>query len=227
MSEKKIFKTANYDLEYVEENRGAKKLVILLHGYGANMRDLFDLNHYLDFEENFDFIFPNGILSIDMGMHYDARAWFPINMQELERHMRMGSFRDFSEVKPEGLNDSLNVLKTFITELFNQYDEIVLGGFSQGAMLTSLLIKEFDTKINKAIFFSGNLIAKDLLGDNYSHLSFIQSHGELDQVLGINGAKLLYTDLSGKGASGEFYSFRGGHEIPMEVIEKTKEFLKK
>lgn len=226
MSEVKKFESAGRVLEYLEEKRDSKKVVILIHGYGANMHDLFELSSYLDLQKEFDFIFPNGPLKIEMGLGYEGRAWFPIDMSELEKHMRSGTFRSFSEINPPGLSDSLLLMQDFIRSIEAQYDEIILGGFSQGAMLTSLLLKEFKV-IKKALLFSGNLLAKDLLDNSYSHLEFIQSHGTSDPILGFVGAQELYQELISKGARGEFVSFAGGHEISIKALEAAAKLLGK
>lgn len=226
MSEIKKFKNDQNELEYIFEKRNSKKLVILIHGYGANMHDLFDLSQYLDREGGYDFIFPNGPIKIQMGFGYEGSAWFPIDMSELEKHIRAGTFRSFSKINPEGLKESLALLKDFIVSLEDNYDEIILGGFSQGAMLTSLLLKEFKT-IKKALLFSGNLLAKELFDSDYSHLQFVQSHGTKDPVLGFSGAKELYEELINKGAKGEFISFAGGHEISLDALEAANKLLLK
>lgn len=228
MTEIKVHKFENQNLEYLEVKNNAKKAVVLLHGYGASMNDLFDLNYYLDPEGNYDFYFPDGILKLQMGMGYEGRAWFPIDMAEVERHMQSGTYRDFSKLTPPNLENSLEILKNYIEKLISQYDEIVIGGFSQGAMLSSLLISEFSGILNRAIILSGNLIAENFFEKSkLEKLEFIQSHGKQDPILGILGAKRLFEKFQEKGARGEFIEFLGGHEIPMSVIEATKKFLLK
>ena len=228
MTEIKIHQFENQKLEYLEVKNKAKKAIVLLHGYGANMNDLFDLNYYLDPDGNYDFYFPDGILKLEMGMGYAGRAWFPIDMAEVERYMQRGKFRDFSEAIPVGLENALDILKNFLEAKLGEYEEIVLGGFSQGAMISSLLLSHFAGKINRGILFSGNLIAEKCLKDsNLEKLNFIQSHGEQDPILGMQGARALFSQLEELGAQGEFVAFTGGHEIPMNMIEATKKFLLK
>src|SRR5690606_29801768 len=124
----------------------------------------------------------------------------------------------FSKLTPPNLENSLSILKNYIEKLISQYDEVVIGGFSQGAMLSGLLITEFSGVLNKAIIFSGNLIAENFFEKaNLEKLEFIQSHGKQDPILGILGAKRLFEKFQEKGAKGEFVEFLGGHEIPMNV----------
>lgn len=228
MTEIKVYQSGNQKLEYLEVHNKSRKAVVMLHGYGASMNDLFDLNYYIDVEGNYDFYFPDGILKLNMGMGYEGRAWFPIDMAEVEIHMRSGTFRDFSKNIPPNLENSLEVIASFIDDLFLKYDEVIIGGFSQGAMLSSLLVARFSNKINRAILFSGNLIAEEFFeGIDLSNLRFIQSHGKQDAILGTPGARSLFSKLEEKGAKGEFIDFLGGHEIPMSVIEAAKKFLLK
>src|SRR5687767_5446130 len=76
----------------------AKTAVIFLHGYGANMHDLFPLWE-LWHQDQFSWFFPNGVQSLPMG-YYEGRAWFSIDMEKLERAMQTGTHRDMSQEIP-------------------------------------------------------------------------------------------------------------------------------
>ena len=223
---------SNSGLKYLINSKNSKKAVILFHGYGASMQDLYGLSDVILLNEPVDWIFPDGPISVPLGMFQQGRAWFPIDMRELEMAMMKGEFRNFEDKCPKEFLDSLELAHKFVMSLFNKYDEVVLGGFSQGAMITShLLTKDLDqTKLKGTILYSATLLAKEELIkglDGKKPVPFIQSHGREDQVLDYNAAMKLFELMKLNRYEGEFISFTGAHEIPMEVLHKTQSFLEK
>ncbi len=198
--------------------------IVLLHGYGASMHDLFPLWE-LWHEKNFSWYFPNGVLPLNMGP-YGGRAWFSIDMAKLEEAMRLGKHREMKNSVPPEFDSTMAQLKKLVIELSTRHKKIIIGGFSQGAMCTSHLALMEDLKIDGVILLSGVLMAEEKLPTQATGLPFYQSHGTRDPVLSLAGAKDLETSLKKFGFSGELYSFDGGHEIPSSVIGGVKTFLR-
>jgi len=218
----------NSGFDYLKLDRGSKKLVCLFHGYGASMHDLFGLHDLLDPNELIDWIFPNGFLPIDMGFMVSSRAWFPIDMQALDEAMRKGTHRDFSNAYNKDFEHALNQCQIFFDHIIKGYDEVILGGFSQGAMITTHLSLRNSDKVSKLLCLSGTLIGqKELIPllEKSAKFNFFQSHGKSDAVLGYDSAKMLFELLKLGSHQGEFVGFDGGHEIPNKVIEKLKKFI--
>ena len=215
-------------LEYMKVDNQGKTAICIFHGYGASMMDLYDLSGVIFTNFKADWYFPNGFIPLSMGMGMMSRAWFPIDMQALEQAMMAGEHRDFSENYPEEFKVALDKCQGFIDHLKTKYENIVIGGFSQGAMISSHLSLK-NTEVTKALLlFSGNLIGKHQLlelTNNPKSFPFFQSHGKQDTVLGFNHAMSLYELLKLGGHEGEFVGFSGGHEIPQIVIEKSSKFL--
>ncbi len=197
--------------------------IVMLHGYGANMRDLFPLWE-LWHHEGFDWFFPNGLLSLPMGF-YEGRAWFSIDIEELELAMREGRKRDLTLKVPLEFDETLKQLTQFISHLRPKYKRLVLGGFSQGAMCSSHLAFNKNLDLSGLILLSGGMIAESKFEKNQISIPFYQSHGSQDPILSIEGAKKLFELLSSSGMKGEFEEFRGVHEIPSKVIDRVKKFL--
>lgn len=221
-----VYKEQISNLEYLKVDHGADKNVILLHGYGASMYDLYPLVDYLDPFQKFNWYFPNAPIVLNMGFGMMSQAWFPIDMAEVERCMALGTHRDFAKAFPNEFEDSLNKLENFISGI--SCKELVIGGFSQGAMLSSHLAPKLSADILGMVLFSGNLLGQDYLVkllEKSKKFPFFQSHGRSDNVLGFEYAKALFELLKLGGHPGEFFGFDGGHEIPMSVIEKSKKFL--
>ena len=216
-------------LKYLNKsNSNSKKAVFLMHGYGASMYDLFDLYSVINFSENCDWYFPNGPLGLGPQFGNLAAAWFPVNMEELQRAMEMGVSRSFEDKYSDEFQKSLMLLETFVLNISKNYDSIAIGGFSQGAMLSSHLANRVGDKIKELILFSGNLIGKDQLISSLKespNYKVFQSHGMQDPVLGFDGAVKLKELLENNNKEVLFESFKGVHEIPMQVIHSINHFL--
>jgi phospholipase/carboxylesterase len=197
--------------------------VILLHGYGANMRDLYPLWEIWH-KKGFDWFFPNAPLSLSMGF-YEGRAWFSIDVEELERSMRDGSLRDLSQKIPPEFDSSLEQLVAFINDLKKNYKKIIIGGFSQGAMCASHLALNSELNVDALILLSGSLIAESRLPHSAREIPFYQSHGILDPILSLSGAKKLEEKLLSLKLKGKLRSFQGVHEIPESTLREVDEFL--
>lgn len=197
--------------------------IILLHGYGANMHDLFPLWE-LWHKDSFNWYFPNGVESLNMGF-YEGRAWFSIDVAELERAMAEGRMRDLRKSHPPEFDRTISVLSGFIRELSKKHKTIILGGFSQGAMCASHLAMIEDLNIKGLLLLSGALISEDKFPKNARSVPFYQSHGTKDPILSVEGAKDLEKKLQLLNFSGRLHTFSGGHEIPPSVIHEVKNFL--
>jgi len=56
-------------------------------------------------------------------------------------------------------------------------------------------------------------------------LEYFQSHGEEDPLLSYAAAEDLNKMLETAGLKGEFHGFRGGHEIPRQVLQQLGHFI--
>lgn len=216
-------------LEYKHISNNSKKAIFILHGYGASMDDLAGLGNYLDPNGDFDWFFPNAPLKVDIGMHVEGRAWFPIDMNDLQKAIMSGTFRSFADKQPENFFESIKHVNDFILSNSEKYESIVMGGFSQGSMVTSHLLN-ISKKTKAYICLSGTLLNQDVLEKSLAQtepIHFFQSHGKSDQVLEYSQAMNLFEFLKYHRLQGEFVSFEGGHEIPPVVLDKCKAFLNK
>lgn len=205
-----------------------KIAVVMLHGYGANMHDLFPLWQHLDFEE-FDWYFPNGLLTLNS---FGGRCWFPIDEEALEKAMREGRFREFRTIEPQGFSEAIGRLEIFLKALSRQYQNIILGGFSQGAMISSHLLLSDDVELHGLILLSGVLVNEknfenqsDVKIEKLRNLAFYQSHGVADPLLSLQGAKELESQLKSFEMRGDLETFQGQHEIPLHIIQSVRSFL--
>lgn len=212
------------NLNCLENLKGSSTAIVLFHGYGASMSDLYGISQYLS--ADVDWYFPDGPIAVPLGFMMEGRAWFPIDMAELEAAMQSGSHRKFADKSSEDFDESQKLAIEVLKELRGKYDKLIVGGFSQGAMLASHVFSK--VKADGLVLFSATLIDKNSLVEKLKDtpkIEFIQSHGHSDPLLSFEQAKDLFNLLEENGLKGEFIEFSGGHEIPENVLSGFIQYL--
>lgn len=212
-------------LEAVEFPASSDALtVVCMHGYGADMRDLAGLAMELDLKGPARWVFPNGPMALPWG----GRAWFPIAEERLAAYENGGGAFDLSGLRPEGLDAARDAVLGLVAALEVPWDRVVVGGFSQGAMLAVELALAAPASPKGAFLLSGNLVdgeATKARAAARAGLPFFQSHGTHDPILGFAGAKALNESLAAAGWKGTFVEFAGQHAIPREALDGLGAFL--
>jgi phospholipase/carboxylesterase len=203
---------------------------VLLHGFGAPGDDLVSLAGAIDAPARF--VFPAAPLELS-GMYGGARAWWLLDLAKLEEELRRGTPRDRRAEAPEGLpaaRESVTRLLEAVQARFSVPDErLVIGGFSQGAMVSLDVALHRARRIGGLVGMSGTLLAEDEWGPRMPHLAgvpVLMSHGRTDALLPYHLAELLRDKLTTAGALVEWLPFVGGHEIPLGVLEALSRFLR-
>jgi phospholipase/carboxylesterase len=202
----------------------------LLHGFGAPGDDLLGLATELDAPVRF--VVPAAPLELG-GLYGDARAWWLIDLMRLEQDIRSGAVRDRRDEVPDGLPEARAHVMRLVDELQARLavaaDQLVLGGFSQGAMLA------LDVALHRAappaglILMSGTLLAESVWQARMASLAgvpVVLSHGRRDGLLPFSVAELLRDRLTAAGAEVDWVSFGGAHEIPPVVYEHASQLLR-
>jgi len=212
---------------------GHGPLVLLLHGFGAPGDDLVSLADVVNVPTGTRFVFPEGPLSLSFGPT-DARAWWLIDMARMQADRMAGRVRDLSQDIPKGLAPARETMLAFIKEVERQFGAdphtTLLGGFSQGAMLSCDVMLRTGQPYAGLIQLSGTLLATQEwipLLQKRKGLPVFQSHGMQDEILPYVGAERLRNTLSHGGLAVEWHSFRGGHEIPRTVLRQLGPFITK
>lgn len=214
-------------INYVEAGDSTSpNKIIMFHGYGADMLDLYSLHDVVDPTGSYHWIFPNGILDVPIGPHMSGKAWFHIDIPAFERSLRMG---EFTKLKPSGMDEARIRLEKFLKALNFDFSNTYLGGFSQGAMLVTELLLETPIKPKGALLLSSTLVNEDRWlsqMENKKGLKYYQSHGLQDPILPVQLAEKLHEKLEESGWDGFLQVFQGGHEIPQKVIADLVSFLR-
>lgn len=201
--------------------------VVLCHGYGADAFDLANLAEMFGLKD-WNFVFPQGHLEVPIGFHMMGRAWFNINFDELERKLRFEDFDNHKNDRPKGLDRASEHLNSLLKQLPFAPEKLFLGGFSQGAMLATEVALSLPMNLAGLIILSGSTLDYQIWKQkarNHKGLRYFQSHGRGDPVLPSHVADPVTELLDEAGCVGQMHSFRGGHEIPRDVIRELSSFL--
>lgn len=199
-------------------SREKSPVIILLHGYGSDARDLFSFAAEL----------PKELLVISAQAPYPmppyGNAWYAINFDSTQ-----GKFSDnVQAVKSRDL-----ILK-FIDEVIANYpadpDNITLLGFSQGTILSYAVALSHPEKIKNVVALSG-YINEEIMGEGYrnndfSNLSVYASHGSQDQVIPVSWARKNPQILKDLGVDHVYSEFGVGHGVAPENLQELTTWLK-
>lgn len=180
-------------------------LLILLHGYGSNEMDLFSFANEL----------PDELLIISarapMSLGYHSYAWYSINFDQIN-----GKSSNIAEAVK-----ARDTIANFIDEMTKKYqvnkEKIFLLGFSQGTILSYAVALNYPEKIKYVIALSG-YINEDLSPNNihnklYRKLDFFISHGNSDQVLPVEWARLVPEIFYILGIRNIYKEYTAGHGV--------------
>ena len=213
---------------------------VLLHGFAAPGDDLVALAGEIaspgSAGESIDapvrFVFPAAPLELG-GLYGDSRAWWLLDLARLEEDLRCGTPRDRRDEVPDGLPAARDHVVRFLDQLTARFaiagDRLVLGGFSQGAMLS------LDVALHRAappaglLLMSGTLIAEAVWRPRLPSLRGVpvmMSHGRDDALLPYHVAEILRDRLTEAGAVVDWQPFLGVHEIPRVAIDAAGKLLR-
>jgi phospholipase/carboxylesterase len=196
-----------------------KRLVILLHGLGANGDDLIGLAPYwAPLLPDAEFLSPNAPFPCDMA---------PYGYQWL-------SARDASpEARLSGARAAATILDGFIDDELKKRDlteaQLALVGFSQGTMMSLFVGPRRERQLAGIVGFSGRLIAPALLkGEIRSRPPILLVHGTDDAMVPFDSMAEAETALIDAGITVETLSCPGvGHGIDEEGLRRGGQFLKR
>ncbi len=192
-------------------------LLLLLHGYGSHELDLFSFAPMLN--EKYFIVSARAPIALGFG----GFAWFDIS---IENGLKV---RDYDQAK-----NSLILIENFIKEVEDAYGVdssfTDLLGFSQGCMISYALAFNNPNKYRNVMALSGYVL-KDLVPEKYKeinlmNLDFFVSHGSIDDVLPIEGARLSVGMLEQMNVSHQYREYPIGHGINPENFADLQKWLR-
>tara|TARA_B100000676_G_scaffold304353_1_gene356476 strand:- start:1170 stop:1826 length:657 start_codon:yes stop_codon:yes gene_type:complete len=202
-----------------ENNERIKNAVILLHGYGGDGKDISLLTlNWKRFLKNTVFLCPNGheICNINP----QGYQWFDLSTNNEDYILR------------KSLNAE-TILNKFIGEVKNKYNlsnnNVVLGGFSQGCMMSINVGVTSEEEFNCIVGFSGKIINKENLQSRIKNKSkILLIHGDQDEI--VSPSFLLESKDFFERNKFEIKTnlFKNcGHHIPIDASSMALNFIKK
>jgi phospholipase/carboxylesterase len=216
------------------EGGGDGPVLVLMHGFGAPATDLVPLFRAIQVAPEVRFAFPAAplVLDADAPDEEAPRAWWMIDMTRLQAGILRGDHAALARETPAGLaaaRGAVNgMLEALERELSAPPEKVVLGGFSQGAMLATDVTLRAVRPPAGLVILSGAPVSIDEwqeLAPRRAGLPVLQSHGRADPILPYAGAEWLRDVLQGSRLSLDFVAFNGGHGIPSAALEKLGPFV--
>ena len=157
----------------------------------------------------------------------DGRAWWRL---DLRSQIPPGqSLPDLSTTKPAGMKVAASLVEDLLDGLQRSPGgPIVLGGYSQGAMVAGEVAFGSDVRLRALVLLSGTLVDEaswERHFDSRRGLEVFLAHGRSDTVLPFAAADRFRMRLEAAGVKVTWVPFDGGHEMPATVVIALNEFI--
>tara|TARA_B100000579_G_scaffold144004_1_gene116882 strand:+ start:513 stop:1166 length:654 start_codon:yes stop_codon:yes gene_type:complete len=196
-----------------------KNAVILCHGYGGDGKDISILaGYWRTYLPDTIFICPDAPEKCEASP--SGFQWFDLTDQDPEQILSK------SLVAENKLNKLIDEVKKGYNLLANQ---IIIGGFSQGSMISLQTGIKRKDKINSILGYSGKIIDLEHLSKNIvSRPNIFLMHGDIDQVVPVDGLLEAKNFFNKNNYEIETKIFKDcEHRIPMEGSSLGLQFIKK
>jgi phospholipase/carboxylesterase len=191
-----------------------KRIVVLLHGLGADGNDLFGLVPALApaLPDTY-FVSPDAPYPCDMAPY--GRQWFSLQIRT-------------SEAIEAGVRGSAGILDGFLDETLEKFglgdDRLALVGFSQGTMMSLYVGLRRAKALAGIVGYSGRLIGQPNAFKSKPLVLLV--HGDADQTVPPESLPQAVAALAAAGVPVESVSRPGlGHGIDEEGLRRGRDFL--
>jgi phospholipase/carboxylesterase len=202
--------------------------LVLLHGYGSSAEHWAPFTQTIALPPGARFVFPQGPeVTVPPDGPADGRAWWRL---ELAAHIPPGgSIPDFSAAHPPGIDVAAARVRDLLDDLHGRPGgPLVLGGFSQGAMVAADIAFRTDESMTALVLLSGTTVDEAAWERGLAArrgLPVFVSHGEADVILPFAVANRFRQKLQRAGLRVTWVPFAGAHEIPAQVVVALNKFL--
>jgi len=214
-------------------------VVVLMHGFGASGSDLVPIGGEVleassRLARSTRFVFPEAPLDLTMRGMPGSRAWWWIDVEEIYESIETRAILDPAtrEAPPEGIDEARATVRALLRDVRADTgvgaSRIVLGGFSQGAMLAcDVTLREEEPPAGLVLWSAMPICVADWrrLAPRRAGLRVFQSHGRMDPLLPYPLAEELRDLLEGAGLGVRFVPFPGMHGIAAEVLRAWIEWI--
>lgn len=185
--------------------------IFLMHGMGSNEQD---------------------ILTLVSGLEKDAYIFGIRGPIEQPPGYAYFTIEGFGKPHRSVFADIVRNLEEFIGNAINTYaidpENVFLGGFSQGAILSMTLGLTMGSRIKGVMAFSGYIplfVKEEYSNQHTSHLQIFISHGEQDPVFPLAWGEENRDYFDKLGATVSYQAYPAGHTISLENYNDFREWL--
>ncbi|BAU65369.1 phospholipase/Carboxylesterase [Stanieria sp. NIES-3757] len=202
----KVSKTLDAIALAPENGEKPTNLLVMLHGWGANLQDLAPLAQMLNLP-GFEYIFPNA--PFPHPQVPGGRAWYALETSEYD-----------------GLAESRTILFEWLQSLEASTgippEKTILAGFSQGGAMA--LDLGLSLPFAALCSLSGYLHYHPQQKDIFLPPTLIV-HGKYDPVVPVQAAQTARDELAAIGLTIEYHELEMGHEISPSELDLSKKFI--
>ena len=201
----------------------ATRVLLLIHGYGADERDLGALLPFLDPEGRFLTVLPRGPIALNPGFSwYDVASIAGANSPGAN-----------PPIDPQLLTalDELDALLDEVCETHGKVrSEAIIAGFSQGAVLALALALRVGERPHPAgvLAMSGYFPVLDGLEIDWagaSEVPVLVQHGTADPLIAVERGRALAQMLIDHGLPVTYGEFPMEHQIAIESAQQAHQWL--
>ena len=187
--------------------------LVLLHGRGADEHDLYPLLDLLDPEGRLLGVTPRAPLELPPG----GRHWYALG--------------GIPTPEPATFNQSVPMLAALLDELPVPLDRVVLGGFSQGAVMSWAMSLGPDRPRPAGILAMSGFLPRvegwPLTLAGLDGLPVAIAHGSLDPVISVAYGREARDALEAAGAGVEWHETPVPHTIDPSVVPALRAFVER
>lgn len=204
----------------IEPKYKPTRSIIWLHGLGADGNDFVPIAKELKLSDDLAvrFIFPHApIMPVTINGGYEMRAWYDILSTSLD-----------ARIDREGITHSIRQVQLLIEREVSRgipSDNIILGGFSQGAAISLATGVSYPQRLGGIIALSGYLpLSNDVPSSSY-HLPIFIGHGTFDPIVPLYLGKKSVEQLEAKGYQVSWHNYAMPHTVSLEEINDISTWL--
>lgn len=212
-------------LRTLEVGEGRAPLV-LLHGYSSAPAEWLPFTTALRPGTRRRFVFPEGPMR---GAGGQGRAWWRL---DLFSHLDGNGLPDLTATRPPALAAASSRVQTLLREVSARLEsppaDVVLGGFSQGGMVSAEVAFRSDAPLRALVLLSPTVI--DLPSWRAGlparrGLPVFVAHGRQDRVLAFGPTERFVASMRQAGLTVTWVPFDGAHDMPAAVVTALHQFL--
>jgi thioredoxin len=195
----------------------AARVMLLVHGYGADERDLAGLLPYLDPEGRFLTVLPRGPVAAPPGF-----AWYDIGA--------IGGGHSADATFASSLQELDDLLDEVCTQHGKARGESIAAGFSQGGALAVAVGLRRSDRPHPAGVVAMSTYLPDVEGVEYdwdaaAGIPVLVQHGTNDPLMPVERGRELAQTLADHGVPVTYREYPMAHEVALESVNDAHEWL--